>query len=157
MVVRFEHLKWMLFGNTNGAEINYPEFGYRPSNEIVSPEVIAANKENWEKRLAKNNVEILRKSETNYSKHYIRKIAKLANDNNCELLFLYLPESGSDLKTPMLENFYTQFGNLAILPPHVVEDQLNWKDATHFNNRGAKMASQFLLPHLESMLDLSDP
>lgn len=153
IVVRFEQLKYHIFKNENYSNENHNRFGYIPSSQIVQPELIRQNAENWEMRLSKTTPEILRSVETNYSKHYIEKIAKLAADNNCQVLFLYLPESGSKMRLPMLIDFYQKFGNLYILPDSIVNNKNNWKDATHFNDSGAQKVSEFIADELIDILN----
>jgi len=153
IVVRFEFLKSKFTGNEyfdDGSK--FPAYGYRPSSHIVSPEVIAQNRENWKRRLAKNKPEFLRNIELHYSKHYLEKILKLAAQNNCKVLFLYLPESGSDLKQPLLMNYYQQFAPVILLSDEIIKDKSNWKDATHFNDSGAAKASEFSLTPIKKEL-----
>ncbi len=145
IVIRFEFLKSKFIGNDYvNAESQFPEFGYRHSNQNVSGENIEQNKESWKQRLAKNKNEFLRQTELHYSKHYVEKIVQLAAANNCEVLFLYLPESGSNLKYPLLMNYYKQLSDVIILPEEIIEDKRNWKDATHFNDTGALKVSEYI-------------
>lgn len=149
IVVRFENIRSKFTGNNYSGEKNkLPDFGYRPSTHIVSPEIIAQNRENWKQRRAKDKPEFIRNIELNYSKHYVNKIVKLAGENNCKVLFLYLPESGSDLKRPLLMDYYKQFADVIILPNEIIKDKFNWKDATHFNDFGARKTSEFIVPVL---------
>jgi hypothetical protein len=90
----------------------------------------------------------VRNIELNYSKHYIEKIVKLARKHNCEVLFLYLPESGSKLKMPLLTDYYKTLGRLIVLPDSITEDRTNWKDATHFNDSGAVKVSEFIVSEI---------
>jgi hypothetical protein len=126
------------------------DYGYLHSKQIASAEDLAQNKINWQERNSKSKTELLRNVELNYSKHYLQKIIKLAGQNNCKIMFLYLPESGSGLKTPLLTGYYKKFGELILLPDSIISNQLNWKDATHFNDMGAKKASEFIVNELES-------
>jgi len=151
IVVRFEFVKSKFTGNDyTDSETNQPEFGYQHSKQTVSREIIEQNKENWKRRLAKSKPEFLRRIELNYSKHYIEKIVQLAEQNNCKVLLLYLPEIGSNLQSPLLMNYYKQFSNVIILPEEIIKDKSNWKDTTHFNDSGAEKTSKFLLPFLTS-------
>lgn len=144
IVVRFEQFKFQIFQNESNLVENRNNFGYLPSEQIVQPEIIQQNTQTWEKRLSKTKPEFLRKLETNYSKHYLKKIVRLAQINNCKVIFLYLPESGSGIKTPLLQKFYKNLGDLILLPDSIVNNKLNWKDATHFNDSGALQVSDFI-------------
>lgn len=152
LVVRFEYLKHLLFNN------EYPvadlgEFGYRPSDQIVEPNIIRQNQATWVKRLSHLKSGILRKLELQLSKYYLKKIVAMAGQNNCRIVFLYLPESGSQLNAPLLADYYKSLGKLILLPEPVISDRLNWKDATHFNDTGAGKVSEFLAGELSLMLD----
>lgn len=145
VVVRFEYLKYWLFQdeslirnqNSNG-------YGYLPSVQIAEPEILKQNEIDWLNRLSKTKSDFVRNIELNYSKYYVEKIVKLARKNNCKVLFLYLPESGSNIKTPLLTDYYETYGKLIILPDSIVTKPSNWKDATHFNDSGAMEVSKFL-------------
>ncbi len=144
IAVRFEHLKHQVF-NTDYLTVNYTSsFGYMPSNQLATNEDFDQNKVNWQERNSKPKPAMFRNMELNYSEHYLSEIVKLANENNCKIMFLYLPESGSGIKTPLLSEFYTNLGELVILPDSIISNHLNWKDATHFNDSGAKKASYFI-------------
>ena len=151
--VRFEFVKSTFFGEPIFvSQSKQPRFGYLSSEQIVSPEMLDENRENWQQRLAKTKPGLFRQTELNYSKHYIEKIVELARKNQCKILFLYLPESGSNLKEPMLTDYYQQFSEVIILPVQMVENYSNWKDATHFNNSGALQTSEYILSFLSSYL-----
>lgn len=153
MVVRFEQLKSNIFKEVNPLNRNSSVFGYMPSTQNVSTEDLLQNKMNWKRRISKSKPELIRNSELNYSKHYIEKIVKLAQQNNCEVLFLYLPESGSNIKEPFLADYYKSFGNLITLPDSFVSNPLNWKDATHFNDSGALRTSELMVEEITGFLD----
>ena len=140
VVVRFEYLKYRLFQderlNTNRIT---GKFGYLPSDQVAESGILDKNKADWSTRLSKSKPELVRKVEWNYSKHYLEKIVELARQNNCEIVFLYLPESGSNLKYPLLNDYYKSFGKLIVLPDSILTNAQNWKDATHFNDTGAQI------------------
>ena len=153
ITIRFESLKSKIFCKTLVDEnTDYPRFGYRASSRIVSTEIIAQNAQKWKHRLAKKQTALRRKIELNYSLHYLEKIVQLSSKNNCEIVFLYLRESGSNLNVPLLKNEYLNFGELIILPNEIFENTNNWKDATHFNNTGAQKTSNYLIPVLAGYL-----
>lgn len=149
VVVRFEYLKYKLFKNTIES-YEYSDFSYINTKQVVSETVIQRNKQTWEQRLAKEKPDYLRKIELNYSKHYLQKIAELANKNNCQLFFLYLPESGSQLPSPLLLDYYKKIAPIIILPQTITGNPKNWMDATHFNDAGAKEVSEILVREITS-------
>lgn len=151
LIVRYEHLKWYLFSNkTNSTSTS--DFSYNSSPQVTSTENIAANQATWEKRLSKKSFELQRKIELNYSKHYLLKITQLAKDNNCQLLFLYLPESGSKLNTPLLYDFYSDLAPVILPSANTIKESNNWMDAMHFNDNGAKEISNTLVDILTDYL-----
>ena len=153
ITVRFESLRNKFTGeNPVTSEHHYPDFGYRPSTHVINEILIKENAANWQRRLSSPKPQILRNIELNYSKHYLQKIARLAHKYQCTLLFVYLPESGSDLNVPLLETYYETIAPVIILPESLIHERTNWKDATHFNDSGAWAASRFIVPFLEDAL-----
>lgn len=148
--VRFEFIKSKLFKIDYRNNIDKSDFGYITSNQKATSADLFQNQVNWQERNSKFKPALLQRIELNYSKHYIKQIVQLAQNNNCKVQFLYLPESGSGMKTPLLKDFYTRFGELIILPDSIISNQLNWKDATHFNDTGAKKATDFIVHKLVS-------
>jgi len=152
IAVRFEFLKYLLLQEENSTNTqNFQNFGYLPSNQIAEPETIKQNEADWAHRMSKSKSDFARNIELNYSKHYLNKIVKLAQKNNCEVLFLYLPESGSKIKTPLLTDYYKTFGKLIVLPDSILTNLSNWKDATHFNDSGALKASEFIVSKISDI------
>lgn len=148
--VRFEYIKSKIFKNDYLNYFDNAKFGYMSSTQIATANDFAENKTDWENRLSKSSPLLLRQTELNYSKHYIKQIEQLAQNNNCKVHFLYLPESGSGMKTPILKDFYIRFGEIIILPDLIISNHSNWKDATHFNDTGAKKATDFIVNKLKS-------
>ncbi len=150
IAVRFEYLKSKVFKDYHQNKIENVDFGYLPSNQNATTEDFYQNRSDWQKRNSIKKPVMLQNIELNYSEHYLKKIVKLAKENNCKIMFLYLPESGSGLKTPLLSEYYRKFGELIIFPNSIISNPANWKDATHFNDTGAKKASDFVVQQLES-------
>lgn len=147
LIVRFEQLRSRIFATTVPSK-NYSDNSYRPTARIASPDIMLQNKRAWERRLNKKHAHFMREFELNYSKHYLLKIAKLAKSNNCQIIFLYLPESGSKLSTPLLNDFYSKLGPVILPQRSTITNSNNWMDATHFNDSGAKEISDYLVDKL---------
>lgn len=145
IIVRFEYLKFRIFKSGVMSTAIKESFGYRPSSQTVSIEKLEKNSADWEKRLKIKKSKLLRRIELNYSKNYLEKIVNLANRNNCKILFLYLPESGSNLRIPLLSDYYKNLSDLVILPESIINNKSNWKDATHFNDLGAVETSEYII------------
>lgn len=157
IVVRFEYLKYRLF-QENSSLINQISngFGYLPSIQIVEPEILKQNELDWLNRLSKTESVLARNIELNFSIYYLERIVNLAKENDCEVLFLYLPESGSKMKIPLLTDIYETYGKLIVLPDSVINKPSNWKDATHFNDSGALEVSKFINIELISHFTLPE-
>lgn len=148
IVIRFEQLKSSVFKNDFPIIDNNSESGYLPSSQLVTSADLTQNKLNWQIRNSESKPALIRDAELKYSKHYLEKIVQLAQKNDCVILFLYLPEYGSGTKIPLLNDYYKEFGTLIILPDSIISNHFNWQDATHFNNSGAKKASDIIIPKL---------
>ena len=79
---------------------------------------------------------------------YLEKMVKLANSNHCEVVFLYLPEFGSGLKEPENIAIYRNIAPIILLPDSIIQNKTHWKDPMHFNDSGAKQASDFIAGEL---------
>ncbi len=150
IAVRFEQLKYNVFKNNYPAFLHNAGFGYLSSNQVALVGDFVQNRTVWQERKAKQKSELYRKIELNYSKHYLEKIVKICRENNCKIIFLYLPESGSEIKKPLLSEFYARFGKIITIPDSIISNHRNWKDAIHFNDNGAKKATDFVIHKLES-------
>jgi hypothetical protein len=151
LILRFEHLKFSLFKSKDLLPQRLGRYGYLPSSQVVRSSIIQQNRSNWQKRLSNPKPAFIRKIELNYSKYYLEEIVSLAKRNHCEVVFLFLPESGSDLNSPLLTDYYNEMGNLLILPDSMVKNKLNWKDATHFNDAGALKVSEYVASFLTKL------
>jgi hypothetical protein len=144
LVVRFEYCKSHFFGiqaEKPGANSN---FGYISSSQIVNIDDLNSNQQTWKKKLANPKPALITKIENKYPVHYLKKIVKLANTNHCEVVFLYLPEFGSGLKEPEDIAIYRNIAPIIFLPDSIVLNKTHWKDPMHFNDTGAKQASDFI-------------
>lgn len=150
--IRLEFVKWKIFKDTLFIPDSTVEFSYLPSDLMVNEEDIHENKKNWDKRLKKDKSEFQSQIETRYSKHYVEKMVNLAKANHCEFVFLYLHESGNDLKTPKYYKDYLQKSEVILLPDSIYQNHKNWMDVTHFNDRGAKLASTHIAKTISEFL-----
>jgi hypothetical protein len=155
LVIRFEQLKAQIYSSSTTSE-NHPDYSYIPTQHVATAETIDENKLAWKNRQLKTKSEFQRKIELNYSKNYLQKIAKLATDNNCQLLLLYLPESGSEINTPLLINFYTELAPVILPKDSTMKNKKNWMDAMHLNDYGAKEISNTLVDKLAYYLSFQN-
>jgi hypothetical protein len=152
IVIRFEQLKSGIFKNDYPVIVDKTEFGYLTSNQLATSADLTQNKLDWQLRNSILKPALIRNIELKYSKHYLEKIVQLAQRSECKILFLYLPEYGSGMTTPLLKEYYKEFGELIVLPDSIISNRLNWQDATHFNDSGAKKASGIIMQEMAAKL-----
>lgn len=152
IVVRFEFFKNRLFNEVyKTGDGNDRDYGYWPSNHEITADEVAHNEESWKKRLKKSEAGIIRNAELHYSKYYLEKMIQMAEKENCKVVFIYFPEIGSNLKSPLLMNYYEQFSEVIVLPDEIVRNTKNWKDASHFNDLGALAVSEYIVPIIDKI------
>jgi hypothetical protein len=144
LVVRFEYCKHCFFGVQAEKPSAISNFGYISSSQIVNIDELNRNQQTWKKRLSSQRPALIAKIENKYPLHYLKKIVKLANTNHCEVVFLYLPEFGSRLKEPENIGIYRNIAPVIFLPDSIIQNKTYWKDPMHFNDSGAKQASDFI-------------
>ena len=152
LVVRFEYCKNRFFGIQADKLCAISNFGYISSNQVVNLDELNKNQQPWKKKLANPKPALISKIEIKYPLHYLEKIVKLANSNHCEVVFLYLPEYGSGLKEPENIRIYRNIAPVILLPDSIIQNKTNWKDPMHFNDAGAKQASDFISGKLAEQL-----
>jgi hypothetical protein len=151
VVIRFEYLKEQLFGGDGYHVGAVADYGYIPTEAVAEQAVLQRNRMNWEGRLSSNKSAVIRKMELRYSMHYLEKMVKMAESNGGRVMFLYLRESGSGLREPMLADYYMSFSEIVVLPEDIYTDPGNWFDATHLNDKGATLASEVIAGDLARM------
>jgi hypothetical protein len=143
-IIRFEYLKWKWFSSDEIQVNRNVRHGYIPTVAIVGEEALLVNRLNWKKRLSRKKSDLMRSLETRYSRHYLDKMIKMADEHGSKVIFLYLRESGSGLEEPMQSGFYQSRADMIILPDTLYSTHTYWSDATHFNDRGATLASMHI-------------
>jgi hypothetical protein len=158
LVIRFEYLKWMIFGNQSEQGNPNADHGFFPSESIAGEPDLSQNRNSWVKRLARRKSSLLRNMETRYSRHYLEKMVSMAEANQSRVVFLYMRESGSGLQEPLLADYYRSVSPVLILPDSLFSNPENWSDAMHLNARGAALASENIAEQLAGhmVLDASD-
>ncbi len=78
-----------------------------------------------------------------YSFTYIDNICSLAANNNCAVIFLYLPGYGS-IPQPEEMEFYMARGKVLLPPRDIYDNPANWKDQDHMNAFGSVALSEWL-------------
>ncbi len=152
LVLRFEFLKGKLFGLPELTGDSAADHGYIPTHSTADEELLLNNRLNWERRLKNKKASLVRTIELHYSRHYLEEIAAMAENNGCRIVFLYLRESGSGMRLPLLYDYYRSVADVIVLPDSIFNAPHYWFDATHLNDKGATVASEKIAKEIEKLL-----
>lgn len=86
-----------------------------------------------------------------FPRTYLHKIAKLCQEQNIELSFLYLPSYGTYLEKPLEYDHYLKYGEVLIPPKEIYTNPNHWYDTNHLNPAGAKVLSLWLVEQIKKM------
>jgi hypothetical protein len=123
-------------------------YGYGESNRIATSEELADNRNAWERRLARKSLKSVEKLQMSYPLAYLDKMIDLLKTRNIPFVFIYLPESGSKLDIPKYASYYRQFAPLMISPPSLTDKPEYWMDASHLNDKGSEILSEWMAEKL---------
>lgn len=141
IIVRLEILKDNLLGKSK-ADRGVVQYARRPDSAIADVGHL-----DWIKRERvgkwKYSKGFGRWFYNRYSFTYIDNICSLAADNNCTVIFLYLPGYGS-IPQPEEMEFYKARGRVLISPATIYDSPTNWKDQDHMNAFGSAALSEWL-------------
>lgn len=128
-------------------------YGYGESDRIAPAEELKLNEQVWSKRLKNRLNAQFENIQLKYPLAYLNKSLGLAKAKNIQVIYVYLPEYGSGLKEPLRMKEYEKTGEVLILPDSILKNTGNWMDATHFNNKGAKLVSIWMAQKLKIKLN----
>ncbi len=133
-------------------------YGYGDANRTVTKEELTENENAWRKRLERKTPESIEKVQLRYPLAYLEKMMTLIKEKNISFVFVYLPESGSKLRKPQHTDYYQKFGPLLIQPQSGLSDSTFWMDASHLNDKGSEILSEWMAKQLknEFCLKLTD-
>lgn len=136
-------------------EEKYPEanpslYGYGDESRMATENELKENEEAWQRRLQRREIPAIEKIKMKYPLAYLEKIVGLLNDKKIPFLFVYLPESGSKLKKPKYAEIYQQWAPILYPPESIFNDTTNWMDASHLNNKGSGLLSQWMAGQLKN-------
>lgn len=132
----------------------YPEpgselFGYGASDRQVTPEELTENEKAWKKRLNRTSIEFVEEAKVKYPFAYLDKMIRMVEEKKIPFLFVYLPEYGSKLKNPKYESYYKTIAPALIPPQLIFDDVSNWMDASHLNDKGSALLSDWMANQLK--------
>ncbi len=138
---RLQLVQEAIWGNQGQLTLDTNEYGFYPNYTV--PNLSEIEKEGAERQNVGED-SWKRKMENTYPLHYLKKIAKLCEEYNVQLIFLYLPGYGVPQKEPTLADFYKEHGQLIIPPDSILQNIENWADPNHFNPDGSVLMSRWL-------------
>jgi len=145
------------FKATNIFGEKFPEpdnslYGYGESQRTATKEEMNDNEKAWEKRIQRKTFKSVEDVQLRYPLAYLKKMVELIKEKNISLVFVYLPESGSKLRSPKLVEYYRGIAPLLIPPQSVFDNSTNWMDATHLNDKGSEILSEWVASQLKNEL-----
>lgn len=149
---RLEYFKAKYIFKRDTAQPEPGLYGYGEGDRKASGEELEQNANAWEKRLKRTEYPSISKIQMKYPFSYLDKMIKLLKEKNIPIVFVYLPESGSRLKGPKYASYYQKEGPLLVPPSAIFDNQDNWMDATHFNDKGSEILSEWMAEQLKKEL-----
>ena len=125
-------------------------YGYGEADRIATKEELTENETAWRKRLARKAPESIEKVQLRYPLAYLEKMITLIKEKNISFVFVYLPESGSKLKTPKHANYYQKLAPIFLPPQPELSNHAYWMDASHLNDKGSEILSEWMVKQLQS-------
>ncbi|MBL7966845.1 MAG: hypothetical protein JNK09_07575 [Prolixibacteraceae bacterium] len=127
-------------------------YGYAASDRIASVTEMIENKIAWQKRLQRKNADLTEDIQLKYPFAYLEKMTSELRKRNIPFVFVYLPDSGSELNEPKHVNYYEKIAPLFIPPKFILEERTNWMDASHFNDKGSEILSTWMAGEIAKTL-----
>jgi hypothetical protein len=149
---RLEYFKSKTIFRTNYPDPSPELYGYGESNRVASEIELKENREAWTKRLDRKQIQSIEDIGLKYPFAYLNKMTDMLKEKNIPFLFVYLPESGSKLKSPKYALHYQNLAPLLIPPDSIFEDPNNWMDASHLNNKGSGLISNWMARQIQMEL-----
>lgn len=129
-------------------------YGYAASNRIASETEMHENRMDWAKRLNNNQTNFGGNFRLSYPMTYLKKMTSELKIRNIPLVFVYLPESGSNLQFPVHAPIYSELAPLLIPPDSIFKPREHWMDASHLNDNGSELLSKWMAAEISRILCL---
>lgn len=127
-------------------------YGYGEAQRTATKEEMSDNEKAWQRRLERKSFKPVEDLLLKYPLAYLKKMVELINKKNTSVVFVYLPESGSKLRSPKLAEYYRGIAPLLVPPQSVFDDLTNWMDASHLNDKGSEILSIWIASQLKGEL-----
>ncbi|MDP2335287.1 MAG: hypothetical protein Q8N05_02335 [Bacteroidota bacterium] len=125
-------------------------YGYGESMRTVSEKELTDNEMAWGKRLGRKTFESVEEVQLKYPMAYLKKMVELIKEKNRSIVFVYLPEFGSKLKVPKYAGYYQSIAPLLIPPESVLDNPVYWMDASHLNDKGSEILSEWMVKQIQN-------
>lgn len=150
LTARFDNLRSNWFGVNDLPPVNTEVYGHKLDTTHVSPNVLIEQKEKRMTQMIRTKG-LARWFYYQYPLSYLDKTVALLQENNCEVVFLYLPAYGS-WEHPQEYEWYKKRGTLLIPPKSIYENRFFWKDGNHMNDHGARSMAGWLAKELAAVI-----
>jgi len=149
---RLECFKVRYIFNKKFPEPTSELYGYGSDDRIVTKEELDENEKAWQRRLNRTEFELIEKVKMKYPLAYLEKMIRMIEVKKIPFIFVYLPEHGSKLKSPKYATYYQNIAKLLIPPQSIFDDSSNWMDASHLNDKGSELLSEWMTDQLKNEL-----
>lgn len=149
---RLEQLKAHALFSRKYPESSKELYGCGESDRTVTQEEITQNEEAWKRRLSMPRIKMFEQIQSKYPMAYLEKITGLIDRKNIQLVFVYLPEYGSKLQRPRYWEYYQKIAPVLTPPDSILKSPKYWMDATHLNNQGARMVSNWISKEISTIV-----
>jgi len=127
-------------------------YGYAASNRIASETELDENSKSWQSRLSRKTPEAIEKVQSEYPFAYLEQMIKMIQEKNIQVMFIYLPESGSQARSPKWATYYLKIAPVLIPPVDLLREKSNWMDAGHLNDSGSEKLTAWMANQLKAEL-----
>lgn len=147
---RIEYFKAKYIFRKTYTEPTSELYGYAATDRTASKTELDESKKLWQNRLNRTNPEIIEKIQAKFPLAYLNEMMNILQKKNIPFMFIYLPESGSSLQEPKFASQYQELAPLIIPPQNIFNEDSNWMDASHLNDKGSKILSTWLVGQIKS-------
>jgi len=141
----------MIFQKTVTVPIRTSDFGFASSIDTIAGEILQ------EAKIGRSIPRPeMKKIEQNFymsfPRIYLKKLHRICQENNINMLFLYIPPFGTDQFLPDEYKTYIKYGIVMLPPVPIMDNPSNWHDADHLNQTGANKLSLYVTSEIKKLL-----
>lgn len=129
--------------SSNPDSIFEGRFGFRENHKRITDEELMKRKKYYQNRNKVLEKKYVSSLAYHYNRSYIKAIHELTEDQ-CQLVFLYLPGFQTNKDKPYYYDYYKQFGEVWIPPDSLITSRKYFANYTHFNLTGSTEFSNWI-------------